>query len=330
MNELNLCGVWCPPIKNLSATFGVGLHVILGSPSDGTAELIELCAGLRLPHRGWLSLDAEAPGKSPQTRRHIASVLPREDGDAKGSLLELARRAGGLRHFDGALALGRFAPELEPERALGQSTGPERRRFALALALAQTDAQLLLLHHPLSLVNEALESALVEQLAERARNAVVLATVASVADARRLGGTLGILERGVLSRAVSDAWPEALTPGLDVSLWVQCDAPRELLRRLASHATVTAISYDERAFATRLEVRGHDLETLAVTVSRAALEANVQIQSLSCATPDLDAVHGASAGLAHAAYRAAQSNRSTATPFSRQSSDITAKGGRAR
>jgi ABC-type cobalamin/Fe3+-siderophores transport system ATPase subunit len=308
LTELNLRGVWCAPIKNLSATFGVGMHVILGSPGDGTAELIELCAGLRLPHRGWLSLDGQAPASSPETRRHIASVLPREDGDVKRSLLELARRAGGSRHFDGARALGEFAPELDPQRALAESTEPERRRFALALALGQSSAKLLLLHHPLSLVNEAFEAALVEQLAERAQSAVVVATVASVADARRLGGTLGVLERGVLSRAVSDAWPNALTPGLDAALWVQCDAPRELLGQLASHAAVSAVSYDERAFASRLEVRGRDLEALAVAVSQAALRADVQLQALSCAAPDLEAVHGASAGLAHAAYRAAQGN----------------------
>jgi hypothetical protein len=142
----------------------------------------------------------------------------------------------------------------------------------------------------------------------------VIVATRSVADARRCGGRLLVLERGVLARGPSDAWPSAMTPGLRVELSVECDAPRRLLAELAGSPEVEQASFDGRAGG-RIELRGGDLERLALAVTRAALTAGVELRLLRAASPDLDTVHGASAGLAHAAYRAAQNGRNPAPPL---------------
>jgi hypothetical protein len=136
----------------------------------------------------------------------------------------------------------------------------------------------------------------------------VIVSTRSVADARRCGGRLLVLERGVLARDASDAWPAAVTPGLRVELWVECDAPRRLLAELATSPEVEQASFDDRAGG-HIELCGSDLERLALAVTRAALATRVELRQLRAASPDLGTVHGASAGLAHAAYRAAQDGR---------------------
>jgi hypothetical protein len=127
-------------------------------------------------------------------------------------------------------------------------------------------------------------------------------------DARRFGGALHVLERGVLVRKVAHAWPGAITPGLEVCLVVDCDSPRKLLAALAQLPGLEQAHYDTR-HGGRLELRGPDLEALALGVTRAAVAAAVGIRALRVAAPDLEVVHGASAGLAHAAYRAAQAEK---------------------
>ena len=76
MSELTLQSVWSPPLKNLSLSFGPGMHVLLGAEADGTSDVIELCAGVRLPQRGRVALDGETPGASPRARGQIASLRP--------------------------------------------------------------------------------------------------------------------------------------------------------------------------------------------------------------------------------------------------------------
>jgi hypothetical protein len=100
-----------------------------------------------------------------------------------------------------------------------------------------------------------------------------------------------------------------MTPGLDVCLWVECDSPRELLAELARNPEIEQADYDARHAAARLQLRGSDLEQLALAVTRAAVAANVELRALQVGAADVGTVHGASAGLAHNAYRAAQADR---------------------
>lgn len=305
MSQLTLSAVYGAVLRGVSGSFGPGLHVWLGAEPDGTEDLIELCAGVRLPRRGRLLLDGQPPGASPSARRAIASLLPWEHDELSGRVEHWAALLGALRGFDVAAALRRYCPQLGPERPLASLSSSERRALALAVALGLPEPQLVALHEPLSAAGSA-SGAVLERLQQLAERTPVLLTTRSAEDARRLGGQLSVLERGVLVRDPRDAWPSAVTPGLRVELWLECDAPRRLLAELVSSPEVERASFDA-AQGGRIQVVGSELERLALAVSRAALAARVELRALRAGSPDLAAVHGASAGLAQAAYRAAQS-----------------------
>jgi ABC-type thiamine transport system ATPase subunit len=290
VSQLELSAVYGSVLKSVSGSFGAGVHVWLGAEPDGTAELVELCAGVALPRRGRLLLDGELPGRSPSARRHIASLLPVEDEALAGPLARWSAQLSALRGFDVTSALQRYCPELALDRPLGGLSHAERRALALAAALGQPEPRLV---------------ERVQQLGERAP---VLVTTRSTEDARRLGGRLLVLERGVLVRDPEHAWPSAVTPGLRVELWLTCDAPRRLLAELVSSPEVERASFDAQQGG-RVQVTGPDLERLALAVTRAALAARVELRAMRAGSPDLATVHGASAGLAQAAYRAAQTAR---------------------
>jgi ABC-type multidrug transport system ATPase subunit len=308
VSQLELERVSSPRLRNFSARFGPGIHVLLGAESDGTADMIELCAGVRLPQRGQLKLDGQVPGSSPQTRRRIASLLAVEGWVGEGDVQHWIGHLGALHGFDAAAATRRFCPELALGRAVRSLSGPQRRALSLAAALAQPEPQLVALHEPLAAAAASAGTAVLERLRQLSERTPVLLATRSVSDARRLGGQLRVLERGVLVRESSDAWPPAVTPGLAVELTVECAEPRRLLAELAGAPEVERVSFDQRQ-ASSVRVSGNDLERLALAVSRAALAARVELRMLRAGTPDLEAVHGASAGLAQAAYRAAQTVR---------------------
>ncbi|MEY2934970.1 MAG: hypothetical protein RL033_5719 [Pseudomonadota bacterium] len=307
MSQLELSAVCSPLLKNVSGSFGPGIHIWLGAEPDGTADLIELCAGVREPRRGRLQLNGEQPAASPQARRNIASLLPSEDGELAGDVAHWIDQLAALRGFDALAAVRRYCPQLEPRRLLVSLSPAERRELALAGALGQPEPQLVALHEPLAAAGSA-GSSVCERIQQLAERAPVLLTTRSAEDARRLGGQLLVLERGILVRDARDAWPSAVTPGLRVELWLECDAPRRLLAELLSSPEVERATFDAQQ-AGRVQVVGADLERLALVVSRAALAARVELRSLRASSPDLAVVHGASAGLAQAAYRAAQTAR---------------------
>jgi hypothetical protein len=214
---------------------------------------------------------------------------------------------GQRRQFDGFADLERFGFGLPLTRPLASLSVAERQTLALALALGHPNPQLVVLHDPLRAAPELATEPVLERIRELATRCIVMVTTPSIADARRLGGSLHVLERGVFVRTPPHPWPSALTPGLDAWLIVDCDRPRDLLAALAHSTDVEQARYDAGLASRRVQVRGSDLERLAVAVSRAALTAGAGIRSLRLEVPDLEAVHGASAGLAHAAFRAAQS-----------------------
>ncbi|HEU4577851.1 MAG TPA: hypothetical protein VFS67_06335 [Polyangiaceae bacterium] len=308
MSQLQLVRVGSPRLKSFSGSFGPGLHVLLGGEADGTAELIELCAGVRLPQRGSLSLDGVSPGSSPEARRRIASLLADEGWPGEGDVQHWIGHLGALRGFDGLAATQRYCPDLVLDRPLAQLSGSQRRELALAAALAQPEPRLVALHEPLAAAAPSTGASVVERIQELAAHAPVLLTTRSVADARHFTGQLLVLERGILARESPDAWPSAVTPGSSVELSIECAEPRRLVAELAQSPEVERVAFDARR-ATRVQVGGSDLERLALAVTRAALAARVELRQLRAAAPDLEVVHGASAGLARAAYQAAQARR---------------------
>jgi energy-coupling factor transporter ATP-binding protein EcfA2 len=274
--------------------------------------LIELAAGVESPKSGRVRFDADVPDASPELRRATGSLLGDEPGLGRGTLgdwLETLDALRGTSHREGLQRLG-----YEPARAREIETldAAERRTLALALALAHPAPRLVVLHEPLEAARGLSLERVLERLQELAAGAVVLSTTRSSDDARRLGGTLYILERGVLVRSPAHAWPAELTPGSRPRLVIDCDTPRVLLGELARDAAVSSLAYDAEHASRRVIVQGPDVEALALAVMNAVLRAGVTLQSLRLAPSDLELVHGASAGLARAAYEAAYSTGQSA------------------
>jgi energy-coupling factor transporter ATP-binding protein EcfA2 len=305
LSKLVLEGLWGAYLKDVSLRLDPGLSVVIGDESDGTAELVEACAGVRVLRRGRLRLDGLEPGTSPACRRRIASLLADERDAPCGDVRAWLRAP--------AEALGVSAQALlegcsvRPERALVSLSAAEWRELACAVALAHPDPALVVLHEPLAAGAPGDSTRLLGRIAELARRSVVLITTGSLDAARALApATTYLLDRGLCSEAPLGAWPGASTPGLETRLWVEADAPRALVAALAQQPDVTEIEYDERS-AGRVLLRGPDLERLATAVARAAVSAGVDVRLLRAQAEDLDALRGAATGVAHAAYRAAQS-----------------------
>jgi ABC-type thiamine transport system ATPase subunit len=309
MSELEFVGVWSPPLKNLSRSFARGLHVVLGSTRDGTADLVELAAGLAVPRRGRVLVSGDAPSGSPSLRSRISSVLAREDWGASDDVRSWANELGDRGGFDALASLERWGPPLALSRPVGSLSLGERQACALAVALGRPKPALVLLHDPLGAAQAPVTERVLSRIEELALESIVVVATPSPADARRLGGALHVLERGVLVRTPPHSFPSALTPGLGAWLIVDCERPRELLAALASSPDVEKIGFDAERAPRRLQLWASDLERLSVAVSRAAIDVQAGIRSLRLEVPDLEAVHAASAGLANAAYRAAQNPR---------------------
>jgi ABC-type thiamine transport system ATPase subunit len=304
LSELVLERVWGRALKNVSLRSAAGLSVIVGADSDGADELVELCAGVRAPRRGRLALAGVAPSASPPCRRSIASLLPDEPvgalGDVRGWLTELATLIG----FELPALIA--SSSIEPERPLSTLTATERRELALAIALAHPQPALVVLHEPFGAAAASQRERVVARLAELASATPVLIVTASIADARQLGGTTYLLDRGLLDVKPGGAWPDSLTPGLGTCLAIETDGARGLVAALAEHPDVSELAYDER-HAGRVLVRGADLERLAVAIAQAAVGAGVDIRLLRAQAEDLGAARAAAAAASEAAaYRAAR------------------------
>ena len=299
---LSLDRVWTDTLKGVSLELAGGLAVVIGEASDGTASLVELCAGVASPRRGRVRVASAAPHASPGLRRSIASLLADESGAAPGDVRSWAAALAALTGWsvEGALDSLRFPLD----RALSSLSNADRRELACALALAHPAPALFVLHDPLAACAPAARSALIERLAELARQIPVLVTTPSLSEARLLGGSSYRLDRGLLSEAPRGAWPGTSTPGLDVWLCVEADSPRALVSALAEHPDVHELTYDEQRGG-RLLLRGPDLERLCTAVARAAVDARVDLRLLRTSAEDLTSARAAANGEA-AAYAAAR------------------------
>ncbi|HTV18554.1 MAG TPA: hypothetical protein VMG12_07780 [Polyangiaceae bacterium] len=319
MSELVFDHVWSDPLKDVSLRASAGLHVILGDESDGAGALVELCAGVRTPRRGRLTLDGQAPSTSPLCRRRIASLLPVEEptpltkGDVRAWLAELTP----LRGLERDAVLERCS--VAPDRSMRSLSSAERRELACWVALAQPDAALWVLHDPLAACGAGQREHVLARIAELARASIVLVTTTSIAEVRALGGRCQRLDRGLLEPlAEGEAQRAAWLGSPGACLTLEAAAPRELLPALAEQPDIHELRYDEDGGG-RILVRGADAERLALAVARAIASSGVEVRSLRTGADDLDALRAAATAMndaAGAAYRAARARRpaTSATP----------------
>jgi ABC-type multidrug transport system ATPase subunit len=290
-------------LSNVSAVFGVGTHVIVGTELDGTGTLLELAAGMLEPQSGSVRLDGFAPWSHAQTRRRIASLFAIETllpaRDVAGALaLALAAR-GDARSAASVLdnaGLAHFAT-----RRVSALTPREARAVALCLALSHREPALLALHEPLSTAVGLSPDFVLDTLNERsALGAIVLCTTSRLEDAARLGGSASALERGSWL-ASTETYPARGA----ITLRLRTADPRRLAARLSEAPDVSGVEW---AGGQELLVRGPDLDRLAHSVVANARAEAIRITALKQDAPALEALAAERAGLAQAHYERAHRN----------------------
>ncbi len=273
MSALGFEAVSHGELRAVSASFGEGGRVLLGTEADGTDTLLMLAAGLLSPRRGRVLLGGVAPASSCVTRRGIGALFAHEALPPASSVvaaLELALSArgdarAGLSVLDAA-GLASWAtrhPKTLPAR--------ETRAVALAFALSHPEPALIALHEPLALLGLLNEDFVLGALASHAE-AVVLCSASRAEDAAKLGTVAGTLQRGT--------WHSAgPTRSAQSTITLRVHTP-EANRLAALLRGTSGISTVEWAGGQELLVRGKGLEATARCVAESARAEAIRITAL--------------------------------------------------
>ncbi len=307
MSEIVLAAAHGRALHGLDAAFAPGLHLVVGAPADGSAELVELLAGVCAPRRGSVRVDGADVYRDPASRRRIGALLAVErlpGGDTVkrvvARVLALRGAAGGsATHVLEACGLAAWS-----SRRTGTLSPLERRAIALALALSVEDPRLLALFEPLAAGVE--RARVLASIREHVtRGACVVCVTGSARDAAEMSGTVWLLERGTFTRRPQPPLARDLAPGIVPDLIVRTSDPRRLGARIAIDAAISGVDWDERVAPNELRVRGVDPDAVALAVMRAAHEGDIHIDAITQTLPALELVQAATAGLARGAYDAA-------------------------
>lgn len=307
MTVLELSAVTHGALVGAGLSLGAGVHAVLGTPADGTTDLVAIAAGIVRPRRGRVLVAGHEPHRSPDIRRRIAALLARERLIPAATVQASVARALAIAGAESAPAgvleasgLGSWAA-----RPLTSLDAAERRSVALAIALARREPLLVALHEPLG-VPGAARRQVKERIARLAeRGACVLCTTASARDGGELSSSLLLLDRGRVVRRAAPSLGVDLAPGTVPDFVVQSDNPRLLTAGLSADPAVTGVEWDQQHSPRAIRVRGTDPAELALAIARAALSQSIQVSSVSPALPALEIVRGASDGLGRAAYEQA-------------------------
>ncbi len=310
---LELSGVTHGGLRGADLSLDAGMQAVLGAPTDGTHELVAVATGMARARRGQVRVAGRDPFSSPETRRSIAALFPKEGLIPTNSVTASVARALSLAGEEAAapdalaaVGLGHWA-----ERRPDSLDAGELRAVALSIALARRKPTLVALHEPLSVTGVARQVVLdaVRRLAEA--GSCVLCATASARDAGELSSALLLLDRGRFVRRATPPLATELAPGTVPDFLVQTDDPRQLAAALSAETAVVGVEWNQQRSPDELRVRGTDASELALAIARVAVAETIAVRAVSPALPSLDVVRGASAGLARGAYeqayRAAQS-----------------------
>ena len=230
---------------DVAFTAGEGVTVVFGPSGSGKTTTLRAIAGMVTPDEGKIALDnrvyfdATAQVNLPIQRRRVGFVF--QDYLLFPHLTALENVLYGIRATD---EKSRRARALEMLKLVGVDHAAERRplalsggeqqRVALARAVGSKPA-ILLLDEPLSAVDVATRSRLLDEIAELQRRTRIpfLYVTHSPADAARIGDTLLVLNQG---RIVQQGKPlEVFNAPLNVPAAQVAGAENILMGAIAEH-----------------------------------------------------------------------------------------------
>jgi molybdate transport system ATP-binding protein len=200
----------------LDAGISANVTALFGPSGSGKTSILELIAGVRRPAFGRIYLRGEDVTGRPARERHVGYV-PQDD--ALFPHLSVGRNirygsSGDDSRIEQILEVLEIGPLVR--RAVRSLSGGERKRVALARALATAPA-LLLLDEPLAGVDHQLRDRILTYLRRvRAEFAIPMIYVAhDPAEVRSIADEIVVIERGrIRNRDAMAASPDGATPSL--------------------------------------------------------------------------------------------------------------------
>gem|GEM_PF-3226568 len=278
-----------PRLPRLDLTLEAGLRVLAAAPGPLFSLLLPCLAGLTRPRRGRVLWGYEDPYGVPELRARIGSLFVDEhELPWSTNVRSYVKRVNEFRQR-AAASLHNASPasivaspasivaspasivldELLLETPCARLSAFERRRIALHLALTTPDARYLLLHEPLSALENDEEPALLGALsAHAAAGALVVVTTHEPRSARRLSADVHHL--GALTS----------NPRSERTLLLSLDRPRDVAAALARSSLVQGTQLDPNR-PRELRVTGVDDDALLAVVTRAVVESQSQLTEMT-------------------------------------------------
>jgi ABC-type multidrug transport system ATPase subunit len=230
-------------LAGVSLDLAAGIHAFVGTPSDGSAALCNLCAGRQRPSGGKLLIAGASPASSPRLRRRIGSLLVNPELPQSGSVADLASRLAGLIDGDPMAALEALGAQALASRRLAGLRRDEARAVELSLALAIRSPLCVVLFEPWTALLPLDGARVRERLRQLAQggSCVVIAT-ASLPEAQECADACYRLERGRLLPGPPLLGREQDNQELSVWLSEQADAAR-LVAALGRSEAVTSVRW---------------------------------------------------------------------------------------
>jgi ABC-type sugar transport system ATPase subunit len=196
--------------------------------------------------------------------------------------VELAMRARGEASPKADAVLSMLGIQALATRRVSALRLGEERAVELALALSTPRLALLALHEPLCDVTLPASADLFGHLATSVEHgACVLVLTSSQADAHALTDHVLVLEKGKAhERAAASVGAPA-----ELTVWVAGPEARSLTSALATHPSVSSLSFRETANPgatpmSEIRLAGGDLEALALELSDTAIRVGANVQAI--------------------------------------------------
>jgi len=288
-------------IVQISLELAPGICVIVGSPGDGTLDLLELCAGDVAPLRGRVQIDGEAPHRSPRLRRALGSAyadVPFEEKLVRDAVIR--RFAIQECRTSPESALARFGIESLLARTPASLTASERHALRLVIALSIEQPKALLFCEPLAFGGSLDTSVVLDAIRQRAEGAVVVCATASPRVAALLSPEALLLENGRINRGTLAPTRPAFTPGAPACIRIECAHAELMAEALTRHPAVSGLCWQRGDVF--LVAEGREVEALSNAILSLSVERQWWISQLTQVLPDPVEIRASQAALARAAY----------------------------